>query len=307
MPEDDNSKKTQNGLANISVNAGDFAKPVSILIQKISNAIGVWYSPIDKVRHAKAEAKAELIKANSKYDLATLEGRAMQRHVSQESRKQLNIDNITAQAIDLISRDQEANPEELDEDWLAYFFEKCGTISNVEMQSIWAKLLAGEASKPGSYSKRTLSVVSHMSKDEAHNFTRLAQCVWTLKDPLGDSLLPLIFDIHGNKWGMTELNWGAIAHLESIGLIQVVPLGLIEDGPTLRLEYFGEAYTVKAKATGYNEDCKVDVGMVQLTQVGSELYPICGAERNEQYVTYVIDKWKELKYSVSQNHEFSSI
>jgi hypothetical protein len=47
----------------------------------------------------------------------------------------------------------------LDEDWIAHFFDKCENVSNKEMQTLWSRLLAVEATTSGTYSKRTIDLV----------------------------------------------------------------------------------------------------------------------------------------------------
>jgi hypothetical protein len=50
---------TENPLANL----GDLAKPATVLIEKISDAVGGVFKPFQIVRVARAEAEAELIRA----------------------------------------------------------------------------------------------------------------------------------------------------------------------------------------------------------------------------------------------------
>jgi Protein of unknown function (DUF2806) len=48
----------------------------------------------------------------------------------------------------------------VNDDWITNFFDKCRIVSDEEMQQIWAKVLAVEANKPGTYSKRTVNFLS---------------------------------------------------------------------------------------------------------------------------------------------------
>ena len=61
----------------------------------------------------------------------------------------------------------------LDWDWFVRFYEAAGSISNEEMQNIWAKLLAGEVSEPSSSSYRTIDVLKNMSSNDAHMFEKI--------------------------------------------------------------------------------------------------------------------------------------
>ena len=48
---------------NSTVSLGDLAKPATVLIEKVSNAVGVLYEPRRIKKKAEAEAEAEKIKA----------------------------------------------------------------------------------------------------------------------------------------------------------------------------------------------------------------------------------------------------
>ena len=150
---------------NSLINLGDISKPATVLIEKVSNAVGVLYEPRRIKNKAKAEAESDKIKALASIELSEIQERAIHRMVDQETRKQENIESITAQAIE--SLDADAKVEELEEDWVAHLFKQCDTVSDKEMQSLWSKLLSGEASKPGSFSKRTVDFVASMDRAKA--------------------------------------------------------------------------------------------------------------------------------------------
>ena len=134
------------------IDLSDLSKPATVLVKKVCNAVGILYEPRRIRKRAEAEAEAEKIKALASIELNEIQQRAIDRLVHQEARKQENIEAITAQAA--ASLDADAKVEELEEDWVAHFFKNCDTVSDKEMQSLWSRLLAGEATKPGTFSKR---------------------------------------------------------------------------------------------------------------------------------------------------------
>jgi hypothetical protein len=73
------------------INLGELSKPVTILVEKICNAVGVVFEPTRVVRKAKADAIAEVIKAKAGVDIRDVEQRAIDRFIHQETRKQENI------------------------------------------------------------------------------------------------------------------------------------------------------------------------------------------------------------------------
>lgn len=57
-----------------------------------------------------------------------------------------------------------------DFDWYMRFFDGVGNISNESMQSLWARILSGEVSQPGSFSLRALETLRNMTQREAEVF-----------------------------------------------------------------------------------------------------------------------------------------
>lgn len=90
-------------------------------------------------------------------ELNEIQQRGIERFVQQEARKQANIEAITAQAASQL--DESAKTDNLEEDWIAHFFDKCDKVSDAEMQTLWSSLLAGEAQNPGTYSKGLLTLL----------------------------------------------------------------------------------------------------------------------------------------------------
>ncbi len=120
--------------SNSVINFGDLAKPATVLIEKVSNAVGVLYEPRRIRKKAEAEAEAEKIKALAGIELNEIQQRGIERFVQQEARKQANVESITAQAASQL--DASAKTENLEEDWIAHFFDKCDKVSDEDMQSL---------------------------------------------------------------------------------------------------------------------------------------------------------------------------
>ena len=87
------------GASNSIVNLGELSKPADTLIKKISNAVGGIFKPYQIERVAKAEAKADLIKAQTEIQITDLHRRAMCRFVEEEANRQNNIESITAKTL----------------------------------------------------------------------------------------------------------------------------------------------------------------------------------------------------------------
>src|SRR5688572_23724780 len=131
---------------NALVNVGELTKPATVLIEKISDALGGYFKPYQIRRVAAAEADAEKIHALAQLEISDLQRRALQRFVAEEAKRQDNIEAITAKALPEVTPD--ALSEKVEDDWIVNFFDKCRLISDDEMQALWSKVLAGEANAP---------------------------------------------------------------------------------------------------------------------------------------------------------------
>lgn len=60
-----------------------------------------------------------------------------------------------------------------DFDWFLRFYENVGNISDQHMQEIWAKILAGEISNPGTHSIHLLEILKYLSKKDAELFEKV--------------------------------------------------------------------------------------------------------------------------------------
>src|SRR5688500_1347539 len=98
----------------------DHAKQADKLVEKVFDALGGIFGPIQTVRNAKAEATSEKIKAMANIEINELRNRAMNRFVLEEAIKQANIESITQKAVKDLTED--ARPDQVENDWIAHFF-----------------------------------------------------------------------------------------------------------------------------------------------------------------------------------------
>ncbi|EGR0190148.1 DUF2806 domain-containing protein [Vibrio cholerae] len=268
---------------NSVINFGDLAKPATVLIEKVSNAIGVLYEPRRIRKKAEAEVEAEKIKVLAGIELNEIQQRGIERFVQQEARKQANIEAITAQAASQL--DESAKTDNLEEDWIAHFFDKCDKVSDAEMQTLWSSLLAGEAQNPGTYSKRTVDFVATMDKKDAELFTNFCQFVWMV-----GSATPLIFDFENEIYTKNGINFASLKHLDAIGLISFESLsGYRRFGLPKKAVffYYGQPTLVEFENDNNNE---VQIGKVLFTKAGLELINICGAKRSQEFYEYSVSE-----------------
>lgn len=284
-------------MADIGVSLVDLkgaSKPLTKLIESVSRGVGAIYGPIGKVRDAKAEAKAMVILAEAKNLVDDISARACERVSFREVRRQHNIDSIVGRAVKELP--ESVSEQEVNEDWIVNFFELSQDVGDVEMQQIWAKLLAGEVAKPGTFKPRTLLAVKSLTPEEARMFTVLCSFSFELDD--GGRVLPNLSYEYFSFLRRNGFSVDMDLHLKNIGLLSGSELyygadydGEDEDGDfsLVKVKYFSQEYFISPKENIDDEDGDVFLEGFPLTEIGSELAAIAGAEQNHEYISHLIE------------------
>ncbi len=265
---------------------GDLSEPANTLIKKIAEATGGIFRPWQTRRVAHAEADAEQIQALSRIETFELEKRALHRFLDEQTSHQKNIESITMQALPYVHND--ASPEKIDNDWLTNFFDKCRLVTDDEMQSIWSRILAGEANEPGKFSKRTVNFMESLDKEDAQHFTNICAFNWLL-----DDAQPLIYDVKDKIYVDNKISFAILIHLDDIGLINFDPLAryVRERIPkTLSTKYIDTSFTFIFPK---EEDNVLKVGTVLLTSVGHQLASICVPEPLDGFKEYIVQRFQK--------------
>ena len=254
------------------------------LIEKCAEAMGGLLKPWQAVRVARAEGQASLIKAEADEVAKQLALRTQERQLAQGMREQQNIESTILKTLPNLN--ESASPENIDQDWLANFFDKTRLVSNEQMQDLWAQVLAGEANAPGYYSRRTIEFLSSMSQQEATWFRQACSFVW--KD-LDTQQLYVIVDLSKESIpsGITVENF---KHLADIGLFTIASFGSSVtphylNKLSLRIENIGVRLEVKATVA-------LPSGDAQMTNIGRELYEICRPETVPDILEYTREYMK---------------
>lgn len=162
-------------------------KPLEKLIDVISKGIGTVYRPkaIRKEAEAKAyeieiieRAKSKALAEGKEIDADTYE-RIQERILHKETKRQNNIDNVAQIAAEQLSQEQTVSNESVNEDWTTRFFNIVEDVSDVEMQNLWGRILAGEVKQPQSYSLRTLELLKNLNKRDAEVFMKFANLAYS--------------------------------------------------------------------------------------------------------------------------------
>lgn len=187
-----------------------------------------------------------------------------------------NQQNIFEMAIESLTCD--ARPEDVDDDWLSYFFEKAKLVSKNDIAIIFGKLLAEEISNPGTVSKSLIHILSIIDRDDAKAFVSLANfCVI-----IEGLCFPIIYTEEIALYAQNDLNMDEIINLVDIGLIQrdEFPLS-IEISNNTDIIYFDS----KIDIGNVNKIC---IGNIILTKAGRELMSVITDKRKiEEFAEFI--------------------
>ena len=158
--------------------------------------------------------------------------------------------------------------DEYDFDWFIRFYEAVGNISNKEMQNLWAKILAGEISHPGTYSLRAIDTLKNFNKADAELFEKV--CLHSICND-GMYFMPRYLK-HLDDIGIT---YSHIMHLSELGLMH------IDSAIGYSMEPDDDAFIINRDlAIVYNvadsSDYGFGVNVYPFTQVGCEIASISG-------------------------------
>ena len=179
------------------------------------------------------------------------------------------------------------SPELVENDWITNFFDKCRTVSDSDMQRLWAYVLATEANSPGSFSRKTVNLIADLDRSDAEMFGRLCSFGWEI-----ESFTPLVFDFNAKIYIDNGVDFESVNRLENLGLLHmnggIGGYAAIELPKSFTTNYFGQSVTLTLQFEAGN---RLRLGYVILTQAGQQLAPFCGSNPLPDFLRYVTDVW----------------
>lgn len=178
-----------------------------------------------------------------------------------------------------------AKPEEIEEDWLAYFFDKVRLVSNEAIQNMWAHILAGEANTPGRFSRSLLHTLSVMSSSQAELFCNISRfCMYGYKKE--DIVHPFIFiSKNVEAYKNSRITADGLFGLENLGLIQCDFKDEFVFQNKKVLRYGNKVLEIHGDPENDNKIC---AGNVRFTDNGLALFEIVGSSY-KSYRTDILD------------------
>jgi len=275
-----------------NIDIGKLSEPATVLVQRISDAIEGYYRPYQIKRIAEAEAEADRIRTISQIEITEIQRRAVLRFVAEESKKQANMESVTTKALPEL--EDNSRPQDVEEDWLVHFFDKCRLVSDDEMQQLWARVLAGEANSPGHYSLRTITALSTLSKDEGELFQNVCSHFWLINN----AWQVLVYDHEDRVYQSRGITFPSLTHLDDIGLISYDSLAgfqLTKLPKRIPAIFCKDKLVIEFKS---DENNSLDLGHVMMTRVGKELAQLFTLGHKPEFKDYVIERWRRMGHKV---------
>ena len=198
------------------VSAESEARAQRILAESQASTMGI-------IAKAQAEARSTLISPEAVVEGEVDFGVLVDHRVKfQEQKRQANIGSVVHQAA-LELGEEEVQDHQVDHDWTARFFSDVQDVSSEQMQALWAKILAGEVTRPGSTSIRTLSILRSLDRDVASLFARLCHISISVRydeQQIVDARVPILGNFNeGNALSEYGINYPRLNLLNEHGLI----------------------------------------------------------------------------------------
>lgn len=275
------------------------------LAEIIKVGVGILYEPTKIKRKATADAYAietisEMIRSNMDMPIVYNQGgitidtstsnfkelaeRASQRFLYQEMTKQQNIEAVISKAHEELENAEEVSDEPVSHDWILRFFNLAGDVSSEQMQTLWARVLAGEVRKPGSFSFRSLQVLTMLSKEEAEVFKRVTPFVFHH----GGRGFLFDKDMSSKYYAYKELLTLSDCGLLSIDMTSVLKFSGLKNGATFT------AANVVCTVNSDEEDSFTLSRVCHLTSAGTELLQLFNVEQNTDYIINLFKWFKQI-------------
>jgi hypothetical protein len=175
----------------------NFFKALAQLSTAAINIPTTWLEGKSAEIKASYEARVQIIKKQGDNISENIEApkeyisKASEKYASKVIKEQLNLDQITLNAAkELASIENKAgdpSTDEISDDWLNEFENYARLKSSEDMKLIFGKLLSGEITKPGTFSIRTIRLISQLDNNAAKLFQQL--CSMTSSMHLGGKIL----------------------------------------------------------------------------------------------------------------------
>ena len=216
--------------------------------------------------------------------------RAQRRERMQKERQQNNLEQVMRLTQDYCP--EHVASLEVDPDWFQQYCDLVLNISNPGMQQLWAKILAGEIGRPGSFSLRTLFLLHQMSYKEALALQRAASLTCKVRQQdsghiyFGYLRSPSVWQLlTSRRKAVLNLSQFGLTYPQILSLIELnllhpseIESGALDPATSLDLWYHQQLLQLKAKVPG------LVLQYYKFTPMGTELLPLLSSQPNSNYL-----------------------
>jgi len=239
--------------------------------------------------------------------LELLKAQAEQRVSSINERRLLNTCKVCQRAGEILGQEtsdiHSATDNPFEDDWLNTFENEACQKSSEEMQERFARILAGEIKRPGSYSIRAIKLLGQIDSETASIFRTFCSGCISFDAPVGSgfiyrSIFPS-FDVGQmdkflENYGISRLNseglkeysllpanpgfnmnymGGLILNIRK-GFVRTLPISSLNEASAAPFLYAGNYYFLKPRQSDLNPDWNFRMPGLLLSSVGQELVNI---------------------------------
>lgn len=196
--------------------------PMPNTLKNLDKAIGTVVLATAANVKVRIDGSTEKVKARDKLVISDMF------RTADEQRKFENRANTTKAAIDELDRGNQTKDadQEIDADWLNVFGRLAEDKSSKELQDLFGRILAGEIRAPGTFSLRTLQVISNLSRSDAAAVSSFLSFV------LDRAIVPFASDKFTDLWAINRVRMeelsvvvGSASKLTGMALTMEIPAG----------------------------------------------------------------------------------
>lgn len=276
--------------------------------------IGKVFGPTFTRRQATADAQAEIQMALANRLAQYIESSPLDPNIVEMlatcggKASVAKLANILSKALPML--EETADLALISDDWIANWRDKARLVSDEDMALLWAQLLASEVNSPGSKSKKAVNLLADLEPEDAKLFRelcnfRLSEFRTLMMMPPDGSPIPrsrfntapnppilVVLDPQNELYSTKGVDFESLLHLESFGLVKVVPG--YQKGPGKIILTHSKGFLI------LTAESPIPFGQAYLTPSGSQLAELCvPLEPPNGFIEYLSDFWRSQGIDVS--------
>ena len=297
-------------------------KSMSILLGRSTEVAYAWLTERKAAQEVKViEQQIRKQEVERRLEAERILGLAAHRRLITEER---NIEAVVAGAFQNLATDTTRESGDIGEirtEWLEEFGQVAGSGSEEWVKQTYARILAGEIKRPGTFSRRTVQAVRSMNQSTAERFQQAASIaiyaeIMTEDGPI-EVARPRISGLSGelgnNALDEHGLSYDSLCQLIEEGLLQpdlnswddyhlFFPWGPLWQQVRLPFRHQDNWWRLD-KTEESPQDSKMKINGVRMTQVGKELATITEKKQNSKYLEQLITYFEEKKLKLTKIDE----